>query len=138
MIERPEQTNLTDCNFCRRISVGHFISESNLVVVFRDAYPVTPGHVHIAPRRHVESFFELAPEEREAMLEMVDRAREWADEEHSPDGYNIGINVGEAAGQTVAHCNIHLIPRYRGDSPDPRGGVRWVQPERAPYLDGRV
>lgn len=138
MIESPEQSNLTDCNFCRRISVGHFIIESNLIVVFRDAFPVTPGHLHIAPRRHVESFFELHREEREAMFEMIDRARAWLEREHSPDGFNVGMNIGEAAGQTVPHCNIHVIPRYAGDNPDPRGGVRWVQPERAPYLDGRI
>jgi len=136
-MEGTEQSQLPDCNFCRRIAVGRFIAETNLVVVFRDSHPVTPGHVHIAPRRHVESFFDLERAEREAMFDMIEEARRWAEREHSPDGWNIGINIGEAGGQTVPHCNIHLIPRYHGDVPDPRGGVRWVQPERAPYWEER-
>lgn len=118
--------------------VGHFILESDLVVCFRDAYPVNPGHVHIVPRRHTPDFFDLSGLERDAMFDMVEEVRKWLAEEFAPDGYNIGLNIGEAAGQTVPHAHLHVIPRYLGDVDDPRGGMRWVHPDRAPYWTGRV
>jgi hypothetical protein len=93
------------------------------------------GHTLIIPRRHVASFFETTDEERRAMLRLLDEAKAMLDREHKPDGYNIGINGGAAAGQTVMHLHIHLIPRYLGDRPDPRGGVRWVIPEKAAYWE---
>lgn len=87
------------------------------------------------PRRHVASFFELTAGERSAMLELLERARAAVDREHAPDGYNIGLNDGPAAGQTVMHAHMHLIPRYAGDTDDPRGGVRWIFPRKANYWD---
>ena len=96
-----------------------------------DNHPVSPGHTLIIPKRHVASFFETTEEERQAMLRLLDEAKVILDRKHRPDGYNIGINGGEAAGQTVMHLHIHLIPRYKGDRPDPRGGVRWVLPDKA-------
>jgi diadenosine tetraphosphate (Ap4A) HIT family hydrolase len=101
-----------------------------------DAFPVNPGHALIVPCRHVGSWFEATPEERAEMLEMVGVVRDRIEAEHAPAGYNIGINDGAAAGQTVGHLHLHVIPRYEGDVPDPRGGIRWVIPERAPYWGG--
>ncbi len=104
---------------------------------FRDAYPVTPGHTLVIPLRHVPSFFDATFEERNSMFELLEMARKQIESEFAPAGYNIGINDGAAAGQTVGHLHIHLIPRYPGDMVDPRGGVRWVIPERADYWTDR-
>ena len=107
-------------------------NEHGLTVL--DAYPVSPGHTLIIPHRHMGSFFELAPEERDGLLALLNQARATLEHSHpKPDGYNIGINDGSAAGQTVPHLHIHLIPRYAGDIEDPRGGVRWVMSEKARY-----
>ena len=89
------------------------------------------------PRRHVGSFFELEVRERDALLGLLDEARRALEQEFHPSGYNIGINDGLAAGQTVPHLHVHLIPRYVGDQVDPRGGVRWIFPERADYWSTR-
>ncbi len=106
-------------------------------MVVRDAYPVAPGHTLIIPARHVDSFFALGPDERMELLGLLDRAREQLDAEFRPDAYNIGINDGTAAGQTIPHVHIHLIPRYRGDCADPRGGIRWIVPAKADYWTPR-
>jgi len=94
---------------------------------------LTKGHTLIIPRRHVASFFECTAEERQAMLELLGAAKAVLDKAHAPDGYNIGLNNGAAAGQTVMHIHMHLIPRYAGDASDPRGGVRWIFPDKAKY-----
>ena len=120
------------CPFCT-LPPDRIVAQSALALAVRDAFPVSPGHTLIVPRRHVESFFEVTAEERAGMLALLDAAKEQIDAEHRPDGYNVGINDGAPAGQTVAHLHMHLIPRYRGDVPDPRGGVRWVLAERARY-----
>jgi diadenosine tetraphosphate (Ap4A) HIT family hydrolase len=83
----------------------------------------------------VGSFFKISPEERDALLELLDQAKKVIDSELSPDSYNIGINDGSAAGQTVPHLHIHLIPRFKGNQEDPRGGVRWVIPKKAKYWE---
>ena len=85
------------------------------------------------PRRHAASFFELTGKERQAILELLDRTKAVLDKKYAPDGYNVGINDGVAAGQTVMHLHVHLIPRYKGDADDPRGGVRWIFPRKADY-----
>jgi diadenosine tetraphosphate (Ap4A) HIT family hydrolase len=90
----------------------------------------------VIPRRHIASFFEATDAERSAMMVALDAAKQALDREFSPGGYNIGINDGPAAGQTVPHLHIHLIPRYEGDCADPRGGVRWVMPGKAKYWAG--
>ena len=87
--------------------------------------------------RHFGSFFEATADERNSMLALLDQARREIATELSPDGFNIGINDGAAAGQTVPHLHLHLIPRYEGDSRDPRGGVRWLMPEKADYWSKR-
>ena len=98
-----------------------------------DTHPVNPGHVLIVPRRHVASLFDSTAAERETLLRLADDARRILAEKHAPDGFNLGINDGLAAGQSVPHLHLHLIPRYRGDVPDPRGGVRWIIANRAQY-----
>lgn len=122
------------CPFCS-LAADRVVSESDHTITILDAFPVSEGHTLIIPKRHVQSFFELQTVERTAVLLALVQAKETLDERLSPDGYNIGINEGEAAGQTVPHLHVHLIPRYKGDSKDPRGGVRWVIPEKARYWD---
>lgn len=104
-----------------------------MALVIRDQFPVSPGHTLIIPRRHIASFFESNAEERSQILSLLEAAKLQLDEEFRPAGYNIGINDGGAAGQTVMHLHLHLIPRFEGDSLDPRGGVRWIFPEKAAY-----
>ena len=123
-----------DCPFCN-LEPDRIISESDYTVTIRDGYPVSEGHTLIIPKRHVESFFELQAIEKAAVLQALDEAKETLDKEFSPDGYNIGINDGEAAGQTVMHLHVHLIPRYKGDTEDPRGGVRHIFPGKAKYWE---
>ena len=122
----------SDCPFCT-LSPDRIISESDYTLTIRDGFPVSEGHTLIIPKRHVQSFFELKAIEKAAILQAMDEAKEVLDKEFSPDGYNIGINDGEAAGQTVMHLHVHLIPRYKGDAEDPRGGVRHIFPDKAKY-----
>jgi diadenosine tetraphosphate (Ap4A) HIT family hydrolase len=98
-----------------------------------DKYPVSPGHLLIIPFRHVSSVFELREDEVADMLVLINKAKEYIKSEFHPDGYNIGVNVGDAAGQTVMHVHIHLIPRYLGDMENPQGGVRGVIPKKQKY-----
>jgi diadenosine tetraphosphate (Ap4A) HIT family hydrolase len=102
-------------------------------IVIRDGFPVSPGHTLIIPKQHVGSFFDLDAADREGVLLLLEESKRRLDKEFKPDGYNIGINDGVAAGQTVPHLHIHLIPRYLGDQADPRGGVRWIFPDKAKY-----
>lgn len=120
------------CPFCV-LPQSRVIDRTSLALVVRDGFPISAGHTLIIPKRHVGSFFELEAVERSELLELLDRAKVVLDREFKPQGYNIGINDGPAAGQTVPHLHIHLIPRYQGDRPDPRGGVRWIIPEKADY-----
>lgn len=99
----------------------------------RDSYAVSPGHTVVIPKRHVASFFDLAPDEVAACMELIQQEKALIDEEFSPDGYNIGVNVGPAAGQSIFHVHIHIIPRYQGDVENPQGGVRHVIPKNAHY-----
>lgn len=121
------------CSLCQRLALPDLLAESELAVAFKDAFPVNPGHTLIVPRRHVAWLFDLDPDEQEALWRLLPEVKQRLDARHSPAGYNIGVNVGAAAGQTVGHVHIHLIPRYAGDVEDPRGGVRWVVPARAAY-----
>lgn len=98
-----------------------------------DKYPVVEGHLLLIPKRHAETYFDLNQAEKDELIKVIDDAKEALDMLYEPDGYNIGINCGEDAGQTVMHCHIHLIPRYKGDCKDPRGGVRGVIPEKQKY-----
>lgn len=124
------------CPFCQP-DATRVVFEGALVRVLRDGFPVSPGHSLIVPVRHVASFFELTPAEQAAMLDALRDARADIEATLHPAGYSLGLNEGRAAGQTVMHCHLHLIPRYAGDRPDPRGGVRWVLPEKAVYWTDR-
>jgi diadenosine tetraphosphate (Ap4A) HIT family hydrolase len=124
------------CPFCDRIARGEVdIADDPLMVALRDAFPVSPGHSLVVPRRHVASWLDLTAAEAAHAWTLVARTTRSLDLAHHPDGYNLGVNVGAAAGQTVAHAHLHLIPRYAGDAPDPRGGVRWILPAQARYWD---
>ncbi len=103
--------------------------------MIRDRFPVSVGHSLIIPKRHVASLFELTAVEFSALHELLHTTREQLDAAYQPAGYNVGVNVGAAAGQTVFHLHVHVIPRYAGDCADPRGGVRWVLPSTAVYWD---
>ena len=118
------------CRFCATREVTR---QNELAYCERDSYPVSPGHSLIIPFRHCASFFDLTAEEVAACMELLADERRSVDSEFNPDGYNVGINVNAAAGQSIFHVHIHLIPRYAGDSPRPQGGVRKVIPEKADY-----
>jgi diadenosine tetraphosphate (Ap4A) HIT family hydrolase len=124
---------VTPCVFCT-VDPDRQLAENALAVALTDAFPVTPGHVLIVPRRHVTSFFDLALGEYVAIFELLGPLQAHLQHEDSTiQGFNIGINVGEAAGQTVPHCHVHLIPRRIGDVANPRGGVRNVIPGMGDY-----
>ena len=121
-----------DCPFCQ-LPPERIVEESALTRVIFDGFPISVGHTLVIPNRHVGSFFDLLDTEREDLLSMLDLAKARLDAKYAPDGYNIGINDGPSAGQTVPHVHVHLIPRYAGDQKEPRGGVRWIFPEKADY-----
>jgi len=118
------------CPFCDH---SNSFLESNLAVARVDNFPVSPGHALVTTRRHISSYFETTPEEVKELWQLVDKVKRYLDIKHRPTGYNVGINVGSDAGQTVMHMHIHVIPRYKGDMEDPRGGVRGVIPNRQKY-----
>lgn len=118
------------CIFCEREDL---IMENDLAWVKFDKYPVSPGHMLIISKRHISDFFSTTTEERQALSQLLDEAKLLLDREYQPDGYNIGINSGVYAGQSIMHLHIHLIPRYRGDLENPKGGVRGVIPKKQAY-----
>ena len=122
------------CPFCPpyRFDVRQ---ESALCFALMDAFPVSPGHTLIIPHRHVASFFDLKAEEQLDLLAVAQQMKAQLDREFAPSGYNMGLNDGPAAGQTVPHVHLHLIPRYAGDQADPRGGVRLIFPDKARYWE---
>jgi len=113
-----------------------WVGSNELAFAIRDAFPVSPGHTLVVPRRVVGQWWDATVDERHALLELVDRVKRRLDAEFSPAGYNVGFNAGEAAGQTVPHLHVHVIPRFAGDVADPRGGVRHVIPALGNYLAG--
>jgi len=125
---------MTNCPFCT-LPPERIIDSNDLALVIRDGYPVSPGHTLVIPKRHIGSWFEITQAEQQALLDLLAKSNAVLETEFKPDGYNIGINDGPAAGQTVPHLHIHLIPRYKGDQEDPRGGVRWIVPEKAKYWE---
>ncbi|MBN1208210.1 MAG: DEAD/DEAH box helicase family protein [Myxococcaceae bacterium] len=116
------------------IPESEWVASNTLAFAILDRYPVSPGHTLVIPRRPVATWFEATTEEQRALFELVDEIKRRLDAKLAPDGYNIGFNVGEAAGQTVFHLHVHVIPRFRGDVADPRGGVRHVIPGKGNYL----
>lgn len=109
------------------------VYEDEHAIAFYDGFPVSPGHTLVVSRQVTVSIFDLADVHLAALWQAVAIVREILLQKHHPDAINIGINDGPAAGQTIDHAHIHLIPRYAGDVPDPRGGVRWIFPEKARY-----
>jgi diadenosine tetraphosphate (Ap4A) HIT family hydrolase len=123
----------SDCPFCQ-LPPTRILAENAHAVAVADAFPVSAGHSLIIPRRHNDSFFELAPNEVLALYELLSRMKFQLDRQLKPAGYNVGINFGEAAGQTVTHLHVYLIPRFFGDVTERRGGVRNVVPGKGPYV----
>ena len=123
------------CPFCNP-SHRDILLRNDLAYVRADRFPVARGHLLAIPFRHVPSFFDTTPEERLALLDLTLQAKMYIDERHHPEGYNIGVNVGKAAGQSVMHLHFHIIPRYKGDAKGRTGGMRWVIP-RIPPPEGK-
>ena len=115
------------CELCTPADV---VLENALAYVRRDNHALSKGHVLVIPKRHVASFFDMTAEEQAAVLVLLNEAQKAVQKEHSPDGYNVGVNVGKAGGQSRMHVHVHLIPRYAGDVPDPSGGIRCVLPRK--------
>ncbi|MGO9152278.1 HIT family protein [Mycobacterium sp.] len=109
---------------------AEWIAANRSAFAIWDAHPVNPGHALVVSRRQISDWWEATPEERSDIFELVDIVRTKIDELHSPDGFNVGFNAGRAAGQTVDHLHVHVIPRFNGDVADPRGGVRAVIPSK--------
>lgn len=123
----------TSCPFCNPDPARVFY-EGKLVKALWDGFPVSPGHALLVPRRHVATWFDATPEEQLELMAAINNVRTTIIARHKPDGFNVGVNIGRAAGQTVFHLHVHVIPRYEGDVEDPTGGVRGVIPARGNYL----
>ena len=123
----------TGCAFCDMDS-KRIVAENALAIAIRDGYPVTPLHTLVIPKRHTDTYFGLFTSERRAIEQLVDSQQmEIIAKDQAVGGFNIGINAGEVAGQTVMHCHVHLIPRRGGDVSNPRGGVRHIIPGKGNY-----
>jgi diadenosine tetraphosphate (Ap4A) HIT family hydrolase len=120
----------TDCIFCKNRNI---IIENELAYADWDTYPASPGHCLVITKRHVPEYFQATAEEKAALWSLVDEIKPIIDEARSPDAYNVGINIGKTAGQSIPHIHIHIIPRYAGDVENPQGGVRGVIPHKQKY-----
>jgi len=116
-------TDVPNCELCEPTEV---VTENSLAYVRYDNNSLSRGHVLVIPKRHVANFFDMTAEEQAAVLHLLGQAQRQIQAQHAPDGYNIGVNVGKAGGQSRMHVHMHLIPRYAGDVSDPRGGIRCV------------
>ncbi len=131
---------MDECFFCKVMNMkddddSHYkyILENELALGRFSDFPVNPGHMEFVTKRHVATFFDTTDEERTSIFELIDKAKEMLDTKYHPDGYNIGMNCGFYAGQSVMHVHVHLIPRYKGDVENPRGGIRGVIPNKQNY-----
>ena len=122
----------SQCHFCS-LSKERIWIQTEYSIAFLDAFPVTEGHVLVIPKRHVMILHDLSVAELNDVWALVGETRGALLERFSLDGFNIGVNEGQAAGQTIGHAHLHIIPRRHGDVPDPRGGIRWVIPGKAKY-----
>ncbi|MGD9951498.1 MAG: HIT family protein [Burkholderiales bacterium] len=122
---------MAECIFCR--PQREILIENDWAIAVYDSFPVSPGHALVLPRRHAVTIWDLEPVDYEGCFRLVRELQPVLAARHLPDGFNVGVNCGEAAGQSVWHAHIHVIPRYRGDNPNPRGGVRNVIPRKAAY-----
>jgi diadenosine tetraphosphate (Ap4A) HIT family hydrolase len=132
LLERCYAFGLSTCPFCPLPRERLWI-ETEHAVAIPDEYPVSEGHTLVVPTRHVISIYELTVTEQNVIWELVSEVRQRLLTDLKPDGFNIGLNDGPAAGQTVMHAHVHVIPRWSGDVPDPRGGIRWVIADKAAY-----
>lgn len=123
----------SECPFCNPDSKRELIVESATAYSIFDKYPVSKGHSLIIPKKHCSNYFDLSFKEQSACLFMLNKVKEIVSEKFNPDGFNIGINVGDSAGQTIPHVHLHLIPRYSGDVTNPRGGIRHIIPGKGFY-----
>lgn len=121
------------CPFCSMPQTAEILMESELAYAVFDKFPVNPGHSLVIPKKHTADYFDLTPGEQNACWDLVNKIKAILDQKFCPDGYNVGINNLTAAGQTVAHVHIHIIPRYLGDVEKPEGGVRGVIPGKKDY-----
>ena len=121
------------CPFCKTNIVDRIILQNDTFQALNDLYPISPGHTLLIPKRHITSFFKLSTNELVDFYSLIKIFRSLIIKEYSPDGFNIGINEGKAAGQTISHLHIHLIPRYIGDDKHPEGGIRKILPTSLEY-----
>lgn len=117
----------SSCPFCNYRAI---VYENDRAFSCWDAAPASPGHMLILPKRHIPDFLAIWPDELADIWALLELGQALITRQHLPDGFNLGVNVGIAAGQTISHAHLHVIPRYRGDVEDPRGGVRAVIPHR--------
>jgi diadenosine tetraphosphate (Ap4A) HIT family hydrolase len=122
----------SQCPFCG-IQESRIKCENDFAIAILDAFPVAKGHTLVVPKRHIASLFDLTEEEQAAVWCLVAVVRGRLLTEFRTDGFNIGVNDGPAAGQTVMHAHVHIIPRQKGDVADPRGGIRWIIADKAQY-----
>ncbi len=123
---------MSQCIFCRLEKI-EILLENELSKAFFDRYPVNEGHVLVIPKRHLTNLFEASLEEMISLWKLCEEVKEELNKRFQPDGFNLGINIGEAAGQTIFHAHVHIIPRYQGDVKDPRGGIRKIKQSHVPY-----
>ena len=131
-----EQTALAEgeaCRFCLSKPGRRIMIEGKYGFAAWDRHPASPGHFLVMPYRHFSDYFDIEDEEREELWRLVAEGKIMADEKYNPDGYNVGMNVGKWAGQSIPHLHIHVIPRYKGDVENPKGGVRGVIPQNKLY-----
>ena len=123
---------MDNCIFCN-INSSEIIAENKFVFAVLDKFPVNEGHALIITKRHFESFFDASEEEIVAIYSLMHELKEMFDVQYEPAGYNVGINIGYAAGQTIMHLHLHFIPRYNGDVENPRGGIRKLKMNLVDY-----
>ena len=133
MIEQTILAAGEECRFCRSKPGRSVMVEGKFGFAAYDKHPANPGHFLVIPYRHFSDYFDITAEESEELWQLVAEGRRQVDEKHNPDGYNIGINIGRWAGQSIPHLHIHVIPRYQGDVENPKGGVRSVIPRNKLY-----
>lgn len=133
MSEQPVLAEGEECRFCVSKSGRRIMIKGKYGFAAWDRHPASEGHFLVIPYRHFASYFEINDDERDELWSLVARGQEICEEQYHPDGYNIGINVGTAAGQSIPHLHIHVIPRYTGDVENPKGGVRGVIPHNKLY-----
>lgn len=126
---------MENCLFCNIYNneKEKIIYENELSFAIYDAFPVNKGHILVIPNRHFESFFDASEEEITDIYALLHKCKEIIDEKYKPSGYNLGVNIGYDGGQTIFHLHVHLIPRYKGDLENPKGGIRRLKPQLVHY-----